>query len=120
MSYDHPKGYRAVKTTVFAQVEATGFGSRYDQKQRQSMPTVDGLRVVAFTQKRPDKPRAGCIVVELTIQMPEAAFLPMQPTAIIDIPDTFTAISALIEVEAEDQNEEDVVAAWAQAATEQP
>lgn len=120
MSYDHPKGYRAVKTTVFAQVEATRFTTRFDSKQHKTVPTVDSIRVAAINQKRPDKPKAGCIVVELTIQMPEAAFLPMQPTAIIDIPDTFTAIAALVEVETADQNEEDVVAAWAQAATEKP
>jgi len=121
MSYEHPTNhYRVVDAKVFAQVEATRFTTRYDSNQKKSMPTVDGARVVAITQKRPDKPKSGCIVVELTIRIPEAAFLPMQPTAIIDIPDTFTAVSALIEADVEDVNDQDVLDAWAQAAGGQP
>jgi hypothetical protein len=120
MSYEHPTNhYRVVDAHVFAQVEATKFTTRFSSQLKKSVPTVDGARIVAITQKRPDKPKPGCIVVELTIRIPEAAFLPMQPTAVIDIPDTFTAISALIETEAADVNEEGVVAAWAAAATKE-
>lgn len=118
MSFDHPAGYRAASTTAFLQVESTGFTNRWDQKTRQNVDDIRGLRVAAITQKRPDKPRPGCIVVEVEIVMPVAAFLPMKPTAKVDIPDTFTAVAALIEVEAEETNEQGVIEAWAAAAKE--
>jgi hypothetical protein len=108
-----------VDATVFAQVEATRHTTRWSSQLQKNVPTVDGARIAAITQKRPEKPKSGCIVVELTIRIPEAAFLPMQPTAIIDIPDTFTSIAALVETEA-DVNEQGVIDAWAQAAQEQP
>lgn len=120
MSYDHPRGYRVVDARVFAQVEARGFRTRWDSKQSKNVPTIDSAAVVAITQSRPNKPKSGCIVVELTIRIPESAFLPMQPTAIIDIPDTFTAVSALIEAELEPIDDQAVIDAWSQAAGGQP
>lgn len=116
MSYDHPAGYRADETTVFLQVEATGFTNRWDHSTRTNVDDIRGLRVAAINQKRPDKPKPGCIVVEVKIRMPIAAFLPMKPTAIVDIPDTFTAAAALIEVDS-DVNETGVIEAWSQAAS---
>ena len=120
MSFEHPTNhYRVVDAKVFAQVEATRVSNRWSSQLHKYVPEVDGARIVAITQKRPEKPKSGCIVVELTIRLPEAAFLPMQPTAIIDIPDTFTSIAALVETEA-DVDEQGVLDAWAQAAQGQP
>lgn len=117
MSFDHTSGYRAASTTVFLQVESTGFTTRWDSKNQKNVDDIRGLRVVAINQKRPDKPKPGCIVVEVELVMPVAAFLPMKPTAKVDIPDTFSAVAALIEVEAEEMNEQGVIDAWSQAAS---
>lgn len=112
MSFDHPAGYRASETTVFLQVEATGFTNRYDSQSKSNVPDIRGMRVLAINQKRPEKPKSGCIVVEVKIVMPVAAFLPLKPTAVVDIPDTFTAAAALIDVES-DVNTQGVIDAWA-------
>jgi hypothetical protein len=117
MSYDHPtKGYRVVDAKFYAQVEPRGIRTRWDSQQKKNVPTVDGAAVVNITQSRPSKPKSGCVVVELTLRVPENVFLPLQPTAIIDLPDTMTAVSALIEVEAEDANDQGVLDYLAQQA----
>ena len=58
-------------------------------------------KVVALTQAKPSHPRGGVVVVKLTIRVPEAAFLPLRPEAIVVIPEDMTAPYP-IEVEAGD------------------
>ena len=62
---------------------------------------VRSAKVVGVTQKRPDRPRRGVVVVKLPIRIPEAAFLPLHPEAIVVIPEDMTAPYP-IEVEAGD------------------
>ena len=64
---------------------------------------LQGAKVVAITQKRPSKPRSGVVITKLTIRIPDSAFLPLRPEAIVVIPENMTAASPL-EVLAEDAN----------------
>lgn len=117
MSYDHPTkpGLRVVDATFYAQVEPRNIRTRWDSVKHANVPTVDTAAVVTITQQRPTKPKSGCVVVKLTLRVPESVFLPLQPAAVIDLPDTLGTANALIEVEAEDDNPA-AAAAWVAAA----
>lgn len=62
---------------------------------------VWGAKAVGITQKRPSKPKAGSVVVKLSVEIPEGAFLPLRPEAVITIPESLTQPYP-IEVTAED------------------
>jgi len=89
-----------IDATFFAQVEPT-FGRRYDHERCEIVEYVTKAKVVAVTQTRPERPRRGVVVTKLTIRIPEAAFLPLRPEAIVVIPEDMTAPYP-IEVEAGD------------------
>ena len=63
---------------------------------------VSDLKAVAITQKKPAKPRSGVVVAKLTVRVPDAAFLPLRPEAIVVVPEDMVAASEPIEVEAGD------------------
>jgi len=88
-----------VETTFFLTVEPK-FGMVWRGNKRQH--GVEKITVKSVTQSRPAKPNG--VVVKLTIRFNEAAFLPLQPQAVIEIPDAFTSIAQAVEVEAEDEN----------------
>jgi len=94
---------RQVDATFYAQVEPT-FGTRYVQNVG-SVPAVKNIRVVAITQTQPGKPRSKCVVVKLTLRFNEEAFLPLSPAAVIEIPDSMVAAGSVIEVVANDGDE---------------
>jgi hypothetical protein len=102
---------RRVTARVFAQVKPT-FGTRYDSAQGQHLPTVTSITIVSTTKSR-SPAKAGCVVVELKLDFPEQAFLPLQPTAVITIPDNFVGLDT-IEIEALDPTDmnDDQVAAY--------
>jgi hypothetical protein len=83
-----------IDATFFAQVEPE-FVRHFGEER------VRKAKVVGLTQQRPERPRRGVIVVKLTIRIPEAAFLPLRPEAIVVIPEGMTAPYP-IEVEAGD------------------
>lgn len=58
-------------------------------------------KAVRLTQSKPDKPKPGTVIVKLTVELPAAAFRPLQPEAVITIPDNLTQAVPL-EVTAED------------------
>jgi hypothetical protein len=89
-----------VNATFYAQVQPT-FGRRYDAARHESVECVRSAKVVSITQSRPERPRPGVVVVKLAIRIPEAAFLPLRPEAIVVIPEDMTAPYP-IEVEAGD------------------
>jgi hypothetical protein len=66
---------------------------------------VEGIKVVQMTQSRPNPPRKGCIATKITLRIPDGAFLPFAPEAVITVPQDMT-ITAPIEVTVEDPNEE--------------
>lgn len=74
MSYDTPNGF--IDTVTYLQVEPTG--------------RFKSGRVVTSTQKRPETPRGGTVVVKLTIRIPDAAFAPLQPEAVVLVPTNLT------------------------------
>lgn len=59
------------------------------------------LRVVKSTQNRPAVTEPGCTVVKIKIRMPKAAFEPLQPEAVVTIPESLVQ-QRPIEVEAVD------------------
>lgn len=67
-----------MKTTCYLQVEPTFFG--------RSTPTLRDITVQRVTQKRPKQPLPGSVVVKLTIDIADAAFLPLTPAAVVEIP----------------------------------
>jgi hypothetical protein len=83
---------RHVDATFYAQVEPS---LNYDGS------SVSSAKVVSLTQKKPDRPKGGAVLVKLTIRVPEAAFLPLRPEAIVVIPEDMTVVAPL-EVVAED------------------
>jgi len=86
-----------VDATFFAQVEPE-WGNYVNADGNRALL---GAKVVTITQKRPSRPRGGTVLVKLTIRVPEAAFLPLRPEAIVVIPEEMTATTP-IQVEAED------------------
>jgi len=90
-----------VEATFYAQVVPT-FGWRYDKTTGSGGNGVSKVRVVSITQSRPNKPKG--VVVKLTLRFNEQAFLPLQPAAVIEIPDSMVQIAQAVEVEAEDEN----------------
>lgn len=63
---------------------------------------VRGAKVVRATQKPPmDSQMPGTVLVKITIEVPESAFLPLRPEAVVVIPEALT-LGKPIEVEAED------------------
>lgn len=65
-----------------------------------------GAKAVGITQSRPRKPRPGSVVIKLTVDLPEAAFLPLRPEAIITIPAEFTDSTPIL-VEALDPTDDE-------------
>jgi hypothetical protein len=88
---------RYVDAEFWAQVEPewSSYANRDGER------SLRGAKVTTITQKRPVKPKGGTVLVRLTIRIPEGAFLPLRPEAIVVIPEDMTAVSP-IEVVAED------------------
>jgi len=101
---------RQVETTFYAVVKPK-FGRRWDSSVSRQVDCVDSIRVTGITQKRPAKPDG--VVCKLTLRFNEVAFMPLQPQAVIEIPDSLIAVQQDIEVEAEDPNDAAVAAALA-------
>lgn len=92
-----------VDATFYAQVEPK-FARRWSRQHNAQVQYVESAKVVAFTQSKPAKPKGGTVTVKLTLRFPEAAFLPLEPAAIIDIPASLTSAN-VISVEAVDPND---------------
>lgn len=103
-SYDHTNGVRSVDAVVYLQVLATRC-TRYDPKLQRTIEDVKDAKVVGYTQSPPNKPQPGAVVMKVTLRFPVSAFLPLAPSAIIDVPATLANAGQLVEVEAEDPND---------------
>lgn len=68
------------EAVVYAQVQATF--SRWDKDR------VDSLKVVKMTQSKPTRLEANSVVVKLRLQLPDTAFQPFSPSAIITVPES--------------------------------
>ena len=60
---------------------------------------LEGAKVVRHTLTRPERPAAGTVLVKVTLRLPAGAFLPLQPEAIVVVPDSMIVTTPL-EVEA--------------------
>lgn len=71
-----------VRATTYLQIEPDW---SYDAT------TVLGAKVVRCTQRAPkDKQLSGTVLVKITIDVPESAFLPLTPEGVVTIPDNLT------------------------------
>jgi hypothetical protein len=60
------------------------------------------LRVIKATQRRPDVVEAECVVVKVKLRIPAKAFDPLQPEAVITVPEDL--VQHPVEVEAVDRD----------------
>ena len=67
--------------------------------------TVRAVKATGMTQSRPRKQQSGTVLVKLTVRVPDAAFLPLRPEAIVVVPEDMT-VAAPIEVTAENPNDD--------------
>jgi hypothetical protein len=82
-----------VKTTVYLQVVP-----RWRRSYGGQDPALDSIKVERVTDRQPKKPLAGSVVTKLTLDVADAAFLPIRPEAIVVIPVDHTQA---VEVETE-------------------
>lgn len=87
----------SVDATFYVQIEATR--SRWE-KNAAGEPAVDSAKAVRITQARPQRQAPGTVMVKLTVRLPVAAFDPLRPEAIVEIPASLTE-AAPVEVVAE-------------------
>lgn len=88
--------------TFYVQVEPT-FGRWTD---RTGKHPVAALRAVAMNKNTPRSPRGGTVLVKLTLRIPDTAFYPLRPEAVIVIPEEMTLAQPL-EVMAADPHQGD-------------
>ena len=67
---------------------------------------VRSIKAVAMTQSRPTRPKANTVVVKLTVDLPDNAFYPLRPEAVVHIPTDLTE-PTVVEVAAEDPHQEE-------------
>ena len=67
-----------MKTTCYIQVEPEWASWDRDK--------LYGIAAKRVTQKKPTSPIPGCVVVKLTLDIADAAFLPVQPQVEVMIP----------------------------------
>lgn len=60
--------------------------------------------VERFTTKKPAKPIPGCVVVKVRVQVPAAAFEPLEPEAVVQVP--VSLVQEPVHVEAANPAEE--------------
>lgn len=82
--------------TFYAQVEPE-WGHAYGDHE----PPLRRVKVVRMTQTKPGRPLGGTVMVKLTLRIPESAFRPLRPEAVVVIPEDST-VAQPIEVEAVD------------------
>lgn len=70
--------------TMYVQLEPEFWTFRGETK-------VRDIRAVRMTQKRPVHQRGGTVLVKLTIRVPDNAFLPLRPEAIVVVPESMTS-----------------------------
>lgn len=62
---------------------------------------LHSIKAKRITQSRPDSPLSSTITVKLTVEVPDSAFQPLRPEAVIVIPESFVQENP-VEVVAED------------------
>lgn len=92
-------------TTFWATVEPT-FGRVW--KGDKLVDGVKSIKVTGVTQKQPERrSRIGTVTCKLTLEIPDGAFLPLRPEAIIVVPEDMVLANLPVTVEAHDPTQED-------------
>lgn len=86
-----------VDATFYAQVQPEWGYASYAGDER----PIRTAKVVGITQKRPDRPKSGTVLVKLTLRIPAAAFYPLRPEAVVIVPESMTETTP-VEVVADD------------------
>lgn len=85
--------------TFYIQLEPIlGYGIDPETGERR----VVGTKAVGMTQSRPNKPKANTITVKMQVRVPSELFLPLRPTAVIELPSDLGVLATPVEVEALD------------------
>lgn len=94
-----------VRATAYLTIQAVRY--RYGRPDPETgMLKITGAKVVKSTQSRPERLERDQIAVKVTVEIPEAAFDPISPAAVIVVP-TDLALRGPIDVEALDANPEE-------------
>lgn len=80
---------KTVDATFYAQVEPSWSSW---QTGPDGAKLLEAAKVVAITQKRPERPRRGVVICKLTLRLPASAFLPLTPEAIVVVPEGATEV----------------------------
>lgn len=91
------------EATVYLQVQPEYTYWAKNRREFDKPGSIDGAKIVGFTQNKPQKPKPGTVEVKITLQIPKAAFLPLRPEAVVVVPETLTQPHP-VEVEALDAN----------------
>jgi hypothetical protein len=70
-------------------------------------PQLRTIKAKRMTQSRPSDPLGGSVMVKMTVEVPDSAFMPLRPEAIVVVPENFVKDNP-IEVIVEDANEQAV------------
>lgn len=89
------------ETTVYLEIEPQW--SRWTNSNGDR--NLTGIRVVRTLQKRPT--RMSGVVVALNLRLPDAAFKPLQPKVVVDVPETALAYEPVITVEMPPTDDDD-------------
>lgn len=82
------------KTTFYVQFEPEFIGPNNN---------VRAIRATTLTKGRPAVSRSrrtGSVVVKMTVEIPDQAFKPLEPEAVITIPASLTEVLTPVEIEA--------------------
>lgn len=66
-------------TTFFVQIK------KHDQSRYRNGKYIS-TSAVKITQDEPVRLESGCVAIKLTVRLPEEAFHPITPSAVIDVP----------------------------------
>lgn len=80
------------KTTFYVQVEPVW--SRWNRPGTDEK-SLDSIRAERITKSKPTKPLSGTVTVKLTVDIPDAAFYPLRPEAVVRIPESLLQLNPL-------------------------
>ena len=92
-----------VRATVYLQVLPEYTYWAKNRREFDKPASIEGAKIVGYTQNKAQKPKPGTVEVKLTIEVPKGAFLPLRPESIVIIPESLTQPHP-VEVEALDAN----------------
>jgi hypothetical protein len=96
-------GREHVEASFYVQIQATRNG--WAPRGPNGEQPVSGAKAVRMTLGRPDARVSDAVMVRLTVRLPIAAFAPLEPQAVVEVPASMIE-RAVIEVTADEPGEE--------------